>query len=190
MYEKKNPNKLWYLVIGVVVGTLLLLGILALLMKSMNSDEETGTTETGTTVSTEKKTEAGSAAVTEKKTEVGSAAATEKKTEAVTVPASEVKTEQKQEAAVAASYRFRSKKLKDQHYQKHGIEMGYADADAYEAAANEVVSDPSSLHKTEKEDGDDVYYRERDNAFVVVSTDGYIRTYFYPNGGKAYFDKQ
>ena len=178
MYEKKNPNKLWYLVIGVVVGTLLLLGILALLMKSMNSDEETGTTETGTTVSTEKKTEAGSAAVTEKQTE------------AVTVPASEVKTEQKQEAAVAASYRFRSKKLKDQHYQKHGIEMGYADADAYEAAANEVVSDPSSLHKTEKEDGDDVYYRERDNAFVVVSTDGYIRTYFYPNGGKAYFDKQ
>ena len=178
MYEKKNPNKLWYLVIGVVVVTLLLLGILALLMNSGNSGEEGGSTETGTTVTTEKKTEAGSTAVTEKKTE------------AVTVPASEVKTEQKQEAAVAASYSFRSKKLKDQHYQKHGIEMGFADADAYEAAANEVVSDPSSLHKTEKEDGDDVYYRERDNAFVVVSTDGYIRTYFYPNGGKAYYDKQ
>ena len=166
MYEKKNPNKLWYLVIGVVLVTFLLMGLLALLMKSGNSDEETVTTETGTTVSTEKKTEA------------------------ATVPASEVKTEQKQEAAVAASYGFRSKKLKDQHYQKHGIEMGFADADAYEAAANEVVSDPSSLHKIEKEDGDDVYYRERDNAFVVVSTDGYIRTYFNPDGGKAYYDKQ
>ena len=190
MYEKKNPNKLWYLVIGVVLVTFLLMGLLALLMKSGNSDEETSTTETGTTVSTEKKTEAAGGTATEKQTEAGSNAATEKKTEAATVPASEVKTEQKQEAAVAASYGFRSKKLKDQHYQKHGIEMGFADADAYEAAANEVVSDPSSLHKIEKEDGDDVYYRERDNAFVVVSTDGYIRTYFNPDGGKAYYDKQ
>ena len=85
---------------------------------------------------------------------------------------------------------FRTKAQRDQHYQKHGKEMGFPSPEAYLDGANEVVNDPSSLYKTEKEDGDDVYYRERDNAFVVVSTDGYIRTFFYPNGGKAYFDRQ
>ena len=41
-----------------------------------------------------------------------------------------------------------------------------------------------------KEDGDDVYYKENTNEFVVVSTDGYIRTYFNPDSGKKYFDRQ
>ena len=43
---------------------------------------------------------------------------------------------------------------------------------------------------SEKEDGDDVYYKEDTNEFVVVSTDGYIRTYFNPDSGKKYFDRQ
>ncbi len=42
----------------------------------------------------------------------------------------------------------------------------------------------------DKEDGDDVYYLESTNEFVIVSTDGYIRTYFYPSNGKDYFDRQ
>ena len=53
-----------------------------------------------------------------------------------------------------------------------------------------MVTDPRALHKTEQEDGDDVYYIEETNEFVVVSTDGYIRTYFLPDSGKAYFDRQ
>ena len=40
------------------------------------------------------------------------------------------------------------------------------------------------------EDGDGVYYIEDTNEFVILSTDGYIRTYFRPSGGKKYFDKQ
>ena len=32
----------------------------------------------------------------------------------------------------------------------------------------------------EEEDGDDVYYLEENNGFVIVSIDGYIRTFFYP----------
>ena len=28
------------------------------------------------------------------------------------------------------------------------------------------------------------------NDFVVVSTDGFIRTYFRPDSGKSYFDRQ
>lgn len=87
-------------------------------------------------------------------------------------------------------YRFRNKNLKMQHYEKHGIEMGFDSADEYEAAASAVVNNPEALHKIEKEDGDDVYYVEETNEFVVVSTDGYIRTYFLPSSGKRYYDRQ
>ena len=85
---------------------------------------------------------------------------------------------------------FRTKKLLNDHYTKHGVEMGFASAEAYQQAACEVVNNPNALHKTEAEDGDDVYYVEATNEFVVVSTDGFIRTYFLPSGGKAYYDRQ
>lgn len=86
--------------------------------------------------------------------------------------------------------RFRNYKLLDQHYEKHGKEMGFANREDYEAAAAAVVVNPDVLHKTEAEDGDDVYYLESTNEFVIVSQDGYIRTYFLPSGGKAYYDRQ
>ena len=68
--------------------------------------------------------------------------------------------------------------------------MGFASAEEYTAAANRVISDPASLHKKEQEDGDDVYYLEKTNDFVIVSTDGYIRTYFRPDDGIDYFNRQ
>lgn len=88
------------------------------------------------------------------------------------------------------AYRFRNTKLLDEHYKKHGVEMGFSSAEEYEIAASAVVNSSAALQKTEKEDGDFVYYLEKTNEFVIVSTDGYIRTYFYPNDGKAYFDRQ
>lgn len=87
-------------------------------------------------------------------------------------------------------YVFRSEFLLEEHYRKHGIEMGFATKEDYVAAANVVIYSPDALHKIEAEDGDDVYYLEATNEFVIVSTDGYIRTYFHPNDGKAYFDRQ
>jgi len=91
-------------------------------------------------------------------------------------------------------YRFRSKKLLNQHFEKHGGEFtkdfGYKDASEYEQGASDVINNPDALHKTEKEDGDGIYYIEATNEFVVLSTDGYIRTYFRPDSGKKYYDKQ
>ena len=87
-------------------------------------------------------------------------------------------------------YTFRNAKLLSDHYKKHGIEMGFPDEESYEKAASLVANDPDSLHKTEKEDGDDVYFLEETGEFVVISTDGYIRTYFIPRAGKDYFDRQ
>ena len=88
------------------------------------------------------------------------------------------------------SYTFRSERLLSEHYEKHGIYMGFSSEEDYEKAASDVANDPDSLHKLEKEDGDDVYYKEETNEFVVISKDGYIRTYFCPDSGKKYFDKQ
>lgn len=99
-------------------------------------------------------------------------------------------TESQTSETAETTYKFRSKKLLNQHYEKHGIEMGFASAADYEAAASAVINNPDALYKTEKEDGDGVYYVEATNEFVILSTDGYIRTYFYPNGGINYFNRQ
>lgn len=86
--------------------------------------------------------------------------------------------------------RFRNSKLLEQHYQKHGVDMGFASAEEYEKAAAAVPKNPEALHKTEAEDGDDVYYIESTNEFVIVSTDGFLRTYFNPDRGIDYFNRQ
>lgn len=86
--------------------------------------------------------------------------------------------------------KFRNKNLLNQHYEKHGIDMGFASAAEYEAAAAKVPYAPNVLHKIEAEDGDDVYYIESTNEFVIVSTDGYLRTYFNPDRGIDYFNRQ
>ena len=87
-------------------------------------------------------------------------------------------------------YTFRSNEFLNEHYEKHGVDMGFASAKQYEQSASNVVNSSDALHKTEKEDGDDVYYIESTNDFVIVSTDGYIRTYFNPDEGKDYYDRQ
>ena len=88
------------------------------------------------------------------------------------------------------TYSFRNEKLLNDHYEKHGKEMGFDSAESYESAANEVINHPDTLHRIEEEDGDDVYYLEENNGFVIVSIDGYIRTFFYPDDGLDYFNRQ
>lgn len=87
-------------------------------------------------------------------------------------------------------YTFRSDAMLQEHYQKHGIEMGFVSSEEYLFSANKVINNSKSLHKLEQEDGDDLYYLEASNEFVVVSTDGYIRTYFYPDDGIEYYNRQ
>lgn len=90
----------------------------------------------------------------------------------------------------AETYEFRKQQYLDEHFAKHGEEFDYETAEEYLAGANRVINDPNSLYKTEAEDGDHVYYLESTNEFVVVSTDGYIRTYFKPSAGIDYFNRQ
>ena len=88
------------------------------------------------------------------------------------------------------TYYFRNEKLLNDHYEKHGKEMGFDSPESYEAAANEIIHHPETLHRIEEEDGDDVYYLEETNGLVIVSIDGYIRTFFYPDDGLDYFNRQ
>ncbi|MCR5108554.1 MAG: zinc-ribbon domain containing protein [Lachnospiraceae bacterium] len=88
------------------------------------------------------------------------------------------------------TFSFRNYARLNEHYEKHGEEMGFESAKEYEAAADKVIHDPKSLHKIEKEDGDYVFYLESTNEFVILSPDGYIRTYFNPNSGIDYYNRQ
>ncbi len=88
------------------------------------------------------------------------------------------------------AYEFRNSELLMSHYEKHGIEMGFESAEEYEDAASDVINSDDALYKTESEDGDHVYYIEETNEFVVLSVDGYIRTYFNPEDGIEYYERQ
>lgn len=85
---------------------------------------------------------------------------------------------------------FRNFDLLNEHFKKHGRDMGYTSADAYLEAANNVIHNPAALHKKQAEDGDDIYFLNETNDLVIVSTDGYIRTYFRPEDGIAYYNRQ
>ncbi len=129
--------------------------------------------------------------------------ATEQSTEEVTTeittePPTELHTEEQifddYDDNIAVEYSFRTKNQLEQHFEKHGSEFdsdfGYDTPEEYEAGANDVINNPDALYKTEKEDGDSVYYLEDTNEFVILSTDGYIRTYFRPTAGIDYFNRQ
>ena len=132
-------------------------------------------------------------------TAVTEAEATAEVTETSTVTETETTSETTETSTIAESaeteipakqYCFRNSELLNEHYKSHGIEMGFASAEEYEKAAAAVIDAPGVLHKYEKEDNDDVYYLESTNEIVIVSTDGFIRTYFKPDRGKDYFDEQ
>lgn len=129
--------------------------------------------------------------VTEKPTATKKPKATEspKATEAPKATATPLPTEAPEEIELT-DYGFRNKKLRDSHFDKHGIEMGFETVEDYIEAANRVISNPDALHKLEAEDNDHIYFIEETNEFVVLSQDGYIRTYYIANGGIDYFNRQ
>lgn len=180
MFHDGKKDIIKYVFIAVVVLAVILIIV------SQNRSEESSSETSSFEVET---TESGSV-------EVVTSAVSEDKTETATESSSEEVTEEDPEDNSSPvsdneeEYTFRNNKLLEEHYEKHGEDMGFDSAEDYEQAASDVVTNPEALHKTEKEDGDDVYYVEDTNEFVVVSTDGYIRTYFYPSSGKKYYDNQ
>ncbi len=159
-------------IISAVATVVLFIGLGIYYLMSFTSGEEENTT---TEVSVEDDVELD--------TETENDSKIEETTEATAEPTTE-------EAVETVAYVFRKQQYLDEHFAKHGSEFDYETAEEYLAGANRVINDPNSLYKTEAEDGDHIYYLESTNEFVVVSTDGYIRTYFRPSAGIDYFNRQ
>lgn len=182
----KNKNIILTAVIAVIAALLAIAGIN---LFSENDDENSSRTETSSSYTIEI-TEAVSSSET---------ATTEQKTTSTYISESTESTETRTEATTSyessyVEYHFRNEKLLNQHFEKHGGEFsdyfGYETAQEYEKGASDVINNPDALYKTEAEDGDRVYYLESTNEFVILSTDGYIRTYFLPSSGINYFNRQ
>ncbi len=127
------------------------------------------------------------------------AAVSDEENESISVDESESEESTAEESVVSedeksddttVTYSFRNDKLMNDHFAKHNEDFNYATVEEYVEGANRVINDENSLHKLEAEDGDDVYYLEETNEFVIVSTDGYIRTYFKPSKGIDYYNRQ
>lgn len=88
------------------------------------------------------------------------------------------------------SFEFRSDEYKLEHFEKHSDEFGYETPEQYVKGANKVITSDEALHKVEKTDGDSIYYLRATNEFVIVSDDGYIRTYFKPKNGIEYYNNK
>lgn len=86
-------------------------------------------------------------------------------------------------------YSFRTSELYESHFVKHGAEFGNITKEQYLQMANSLILSKTALTKNE-EDGDKIYYDADKNEFLVLSTDGYIRTFFKPDNGLDYYNKQ
>lgn len=185
---RDDVTKLRFKALGVIIVILIIVfaGSLITGKNLFSSGENSGSSAPVTSENTQ-------ADNTDSETETSTSAASTGKTSATT-------TEKTTTAKVASTenkyneYHFRSKSQLNQHFDKQGGEFkkdfGYKNADEYEKGASDVINNPKALCKTEKEDSDYVYYIEETNEFVVLSTDGYIRTYFRPNAGIDYFNRQ
>lgn len=179
---KLDSKKIKY-IISAIVFIIAIIGAITGkdLLSGSNNDNDDNNKTTTTAVVTQ--------AETEKSTTSAKTTTAEKTTSAkVTTTAKPT------EAPAAQEYHFRRKSDLTSHFDKHGKEFrgdfNYKTAADYEKGASDVINNPDALYKTEKEDGDHVYYIEETNEFVVLSRDGYIRTYFRPTRGIDYFHDQ
>jgi pyocin large subunit-like protein len=87
---------------------------------------------------------------------------------------------------------FRSRERLDEHFQKHGREFGAATAADYLRLAQALRDRPAGGGVLERVRGDGVVTRfdRGSGAFIAFGDDGVIRTFFRPNDGERYFERQ
>jgi len=80
----------------------------------------------------------------------------------------------------------------EEHWQKHGSEFPeFHSAREYEDGALRFVTKPPSGTLTKTNDrGDTLYYDPATNTFAVKDRRGEPRTFFRPDNGRAYWDRQ
>lgn len=87
---------------------------------------------------------------------------------------------------------FRSARELAEHYAKHAAEFGGIGKAEYLRRAQALRDRPAGGDILERIRADGVITRfdRATGDFLAVNPDGVIRTYFRPNGGEAYFERQ
>ena len=80
----------------------------------------------------------------------------------------------------------------EEHWQKHGRDFPEIhSAQDYERAAQSFVAAPPSGTLTKRRpNGDTLFYDPATNTFAIADRDGEPRTFFRPNSGRAYWERQ
>ncbi len=76
------------------------------------------------------------------------------------------------------TYKFKNNEDLKEHFIKHGRECNCKTPKKYLKTANKIIKSKKSLKKTEKDDGDIVYFNKKTGGIVFVSSKGYIRSFY------------
>lgn len=91
--------------------------------------------------------------------------------------------------ATTNSVTFRTVTDLMEQFDWHGSNLGYTSSLDYLSGANKVVLNPQSLQLSQGS-GATAYFLESTDEFVLVSSDGFLLTYFIPDNGILYFFQQ
>lgn len=88
--------------------------------------------------------------------------------------------------------RFETPEKMQKHYDKHIDKYGNISISEYIALANELVNakDTDDIERIIRSDESTAIYRFSTNDFLVITKDGYIRTFFKPDDGEAYWREE
>lgn len=87
---------------------------------------------------------------------------------------------------------FRSRKRLSEHFAKHGAEFGKISRDEYLRLAQALRDAPvgGDVLELRRDDGTISRFDRKTGAFLAFDVDGTIRTFFRPNDGESYFQRQ
>jgi pyocin large subunit-like protein len=87
---------------------------------------------------------------------------------------------------------FRTRRSLEEHYEKHGPEFGSLSQAEYLRQAQTLRDAPAGgdILEAQRPDGVCMRFERRTGAFLAVNEDFTIRTFFKPNDGERYFQRQ
>ena len=87
---------------------------------------------------------------------------------------------------------FRSRRLLEEHFAKHGAEFGDITIAEYLGRARALRDAPvgGDILEIRRDDGTTSRFDRATGSFLAFNPDGTIRTFFRPNDGEAYFRRQ
>jgi pyocin large subunit-like protein len=107
-------------------------------------------------------------------------------------PTATVPAETPADAVTRPAIGFRDRSHLVEHFQKHGAEFGRISVDEYLRAAQTLRDRPAGgdILESVRADGVVTRFDRGSGAFLACDRDGVIRTFFRPNDGEAYFQRQ